>query len=346
MHGAAPRLARRLRAAGAPPDVVLATDMLDLATFLGLTRSWLGDRPVALYMHENQLTYPEPRPQPGWDASRRARAERRDDHYAFVNLCSGLAADLVLWNSAHNRDAFLDALPGFLGRFPDEREPGLAEALRARSEVLPLGLDLAALDAARPAGPRESGPPRILWSHRWEQDKDPARFLAALERLEARGAAFELVLLGASTSRRPGAFEAACERFGPRLRHAGFAESRDAYAAWLWRSDIVVSTARHEFFGAAVAEAIHAGCRAVLPRRLAYPELFPPSTPGVGYYDDDAGLDAALDAALAEAAAGEPPPAAARQAVAAYDWSRMAPRYDARLAALAAVGVGSATLQP
>ena len=34
-----------------------------------------------------------------------------------------------------------------------------------------------------------------------------------------------------------------------------------------------VSTARHEFYGLAVREAIAAGCHPLLPRRVVYPEL-------------------------------------------------------------------------
>ena len=36
-----------------------------------------------------------------------------------------------------------------------------------------------------------------------------------------------------------------------------------------------MSTARHDFFGVAISEAIASGARPVLPKRLAYPELVP-----------------------------------------------------------------------
>src|SRR6476619_5954197 len=64
MRGAAVSLARRLREhARAQParfDLIIATDMLDLAAFLGLTSNLTAGVPRALYFHENQLTYPLP----------------------------------------------------------------------------------------------------------------------------------------------------------------------------------------------------------------------------------------------------------------------------------------------
>ena len=48
---------------------------------------------------------------------------------------------------------------------------------------------------------------------------------------------------------------------------------RDRYLDYLHRADIVVSCARHDFFGLGVAEAMAAGCIPVLPNALAYPEL-------------------------------------------------------------------------
>jgi hypothetical protein len=160
MHGGAVTLARRFRQVAPLPDLILASDMLDLATWLALTRESSAGLPVALYMHENQLTYP---PAPG---------RRLDLHYAYVNYTSMLCAHRVLFNSQYHLDAWFDALPGLLRAFPDHRELSTVAALRGRSQVLPLGLDLAGLGGAPGEAARE-GPALIFWNHRWEHDKDP-----------------------------------------------------------------------------------------------------------------------------------------------------------------------------
>ena len=58
MHGGAITLAKKFLAKGYSPDLIIASDMLDLTTFLALTRTVTAQIPVVLYMHENQLTYP------------------------------------------------------------------------------------------------------------------------------------------------------------------------------------------------------------------------------------------------------------------------------------------------
>jgi glycosyltransferase involved in cell wall biosynthesis len=346
MHGGALTLSRLLRERGTPaPDVLLASDMLDVAAFVSLARSSLAGTAIGLYFHENQLAYPTPRAEPEWDASRRRRAARRDEHYPFINLTSALCADRVFWNSAHNRDSFLEALPAFLGRFPDFREPGAAAAVAQRSEVLPLGLELRALRPAAQA--RLPGPPRIVWNHRWEHDKDPETFFEVVGVLAEEGLAFELIVLGERFVREPPVFARAKKALGARIRHWGFVDSRADYAAWLQQGDIVVSTARHEFFGAAMCEAVACGCLPLAPRRLSYPEVFARSMHEQVLYDDEQDLARRLrllldDPATVEPIETHPLKAALAAAVARYDWSNMAPRYDAALTSLARRADGGA----
>lgn len=326
MHGAAVTLARAV-ADGPRPDVVLASDMLDLAAFAGLARRPLSGVPLVAYFHESQLTYPPAEAAAAWSASRRRRTERRDEHYPFVNATTALAADRVVWNSAFHRDAFLGALPAFLRRFPDERLEGVDDAVRARSAVVPVGIDIAALRAERPVA-RRPGPPRILWNHRWEHDKGPDTFAVALAALAATGAAFEVVVLGESFVGMPPALARLREELGDRVARFGFAADRREYARWLWDADVCVSAARHEFFGVAVCEAVACGCRPLLPRRLAYPEIFPPDAFPDAFYEHDGDLARRLAEVVAAVAAGTSPDPALAARVDALAWPDVAPLLD------------------
>ncbi len=270
MHGAAVTLAPALRAALAgeePPDLLLATDMLDVTTLLALTRDVARAVPVALYFHENQLTYPPP---PG---------SKRDLHYGWINYASSLASQRVFFNSRYHLEAWYDELPRLLKHFPDYTNLETIALLRERSEVLHPGIHLARLDEEAnypglPARGTPGEPPLILWNHRWEYDKNPQQFFALLDQLAGQGVPFRLAIAGESFRNQPEEFLAARERFGAQIVHFGYATA-EQYRALLQRSDIVVSTAIHEFFGIAVIEAIHAGCCPLLPHRLSYPELTP-----------------------------------------------------------------------
>ena len=320
MQGGAATLAEVFRDAGVSPDVILATDMLNLPAFLGLTRDRLAGVPVALYCHENQLTYPMP---PG---------EKRDLTYAMINWLSMLAADRVLFNSAYQRDDWFEALPRLLKHFPDYTHLHRIPGVEAKAMVLPVGCDLRRLDARR-GGARGSGPPLILWNQRWEYDKDPETFFRALYALVEDGVDFRVALAGSNVRQMPDEFEAARERLGPRVVHYGRAGA-EAYARLLWQADVVASTALHEFFGVAVVEAIYCGCVPVLPRRLAYPEVIPERYHDHCLYDDFEGLLARLRWALADPAAARRAVADLPAAMARFDWSTLAPRYDEVLEAL------------
>jgi glycosyltransferase involved in cell wall biosynthesis len=296
---------RALAAGGAKWDVVLASTFVDLPAFLGLARDAVGPARTAVYFHENQLAYPN-RYERDWDFQ-----------YPLVNVRSALAADVCVFNSAYNRDSFLDEIPRFLGRFPDHRPAEVAPRIRARSLVLPPPFDPAPFEAA----PLVRGSvPRVVWPHRWDHDKDPEAFFDAVETLAAEGVAFEVAVAGQAHDDVRDAFETRARGLGDRLVALGGLESREAYAALLRSSDVAVSTAVHEFFGLAMAEASYAGCLPLVPDRLAYPEVYPDAF----RYASSGELVARLRALLAS---DRTRPGAAREVGERYTFERLMPAY-------------------
>jgi glycosyltransferase involved in cell wall biosynthesis len=343
MQGGAIELARQAEArlaSGERPDVLLATSMVNLPAFLALLRKQraLHAAPVVLYMHENQLTYPPP---PG---------SKRDLTYSMIQHLSMLAADQICFNSAYHLASWYRELPRLLKHFPDYIHLESLGATRARARVLPVGCNLHRLDAYRSTAvasePGRTGAvPLILWNQRWEYDKDPATMLQALYALADEGLAFRVALAGENFRVLPAEFAQAQARLGARLIHYGYAADAASYARLLWSSDIVLSTALHEFFGVSVVEALYCGCWPILPRRLSYPELIPPALHAGCLYDDFGGLLDRLRTAVLQYCAATPGPAAQtaatsqgllREAAARFDWRVQAPRYDALLAGVAA----------
>ena len=289
MHGGAVTMARKagtLFEGDERPDVIFATDMVNLPAFLALTRDRFGDVPVVLYLHENQLTYPLPEGRP------------RDHTYAYINYLSALAADRLVFNSRFHYEEFMEALPALLRLFPDYTHLHTVQKIRAKSSVLHLGMDLRGHDqyasaySAHPWGPGMP-PPIVLWNQRWEHDKNPAGFFRLMNRLDDAGLPFRLILAGERFNEQPDEFDRAFERYASRILHYGYAEDFAEYSKLLHRSDLVVSTAKHEFFGISIMEAIYCGCHPLLPNRLSYPELVPESLhrpllhAPVLYEDDD-----------------------------------------------------------
>jgi glycosyltransferase involved in cell wall biosynthesis len=308
MQGGAVTLARQFMESGLAPDLIVASDMLDLTTFLALTRPRTAHTPAAVYFHENQLTYP-PGPR-----------IKHDLKLGFINYASALAADAVFFNSDFHRGAFLEELPRLLKHYPDYNELETVEIIGAKSSVLLVGVDLSGLDAfaPKPDAPR----PCIVWAHRWEYDKNPEAFFRALDKLTAEGADFDVIVAGEAFGKPQELFEVARQRLGARALHFGYAPDRATYARLLWRATHAVSTAFQDFFGISMVEAIHCGCLPIMPRRLNYPALVPPEHHGVCLYDEGE-LAAALRRTLAMSA-----PPALREHVARFDWQALAPVYD------------------
>lgn len=251
-----------------PADLILATDMLDLPAFLGLSRPKSRMLPTALYFHENQITYP-------WSPTDEDPKRARDHHYGLLNVKSALAADRIFFNSHFHRRSFLEAWPGFLRKFPDFRYPDGLSQLADKSEVLPLGLDLNALEEVGLVAPLRKRGPLLLWNHRWEYDKGPEAFFRLCYRLKEAGLVFHLAVLGRSYGRIPPVFSEARDKLQGEILFMGWAENRNTYHYWLQQADILPVTSRQDFFGASVVEAIYANTYPLLPDRLAYPEHIP-----------------------------------------------------------------------
>ena len=266
MRGAAAWLADRHAAELARPhDVLLASSFVDLPDLIALAPS-IARVPKVVYFHENQWAYP----------SDSGRDDGRDHHFGFTQLWSAAAADAVWFNSRWNRDSFLEGSRTALRSMPDRRPSAWIERIAARSRIVPvpLELDSGAIAPDPPPGPHRAVGPRIVWNHRWEHDKAPEVLFDVCERLARRDVPFRLVVLGQRHRRWPAVFDDAPARLGSRLEHLGPVDDRAGYLGWLGRAQIALSTARHEFFGIAMLEAVHAGARPLVPDGLAYPEHF------------------------------------------------------------------------
>ncbi len=215
MHGGAVALAKQFNELKYTPDLILATSMLDLTTFLALTREKSNGIPVAMYFHENQLTYP-------WSPQDRDVKNKRDNHYAFINYVSALAADQIFFNSEYHRESFLGALPAFLNQLPDRKGKESIERIKAKSKVLLLGMDLIKFDEFRNSENEKKSLPVILWNHRWEYDKRPKAFFRQLFLLKEQGIDFRLVVLGERNDVSPPIFDEAKEKLSKEILHWGY----------------------------------------------------------------------------------------------------------------------------
>jgi glycosyltransferase involved in cell wall biosynthesis len=268
-----------LEASGKTFDAVVVTDMLNVAELKGLLRASslaAAELPVMMYFHENQFAYPS-RLEAG------SKEQTRDEHFAFTNFVSALAADQIWFNSQFNADSMFACLDQQCKRWPDFAPQSAVDSLRDRVIVEHPGIENSAIVKSSAVFEKvvqrrhdlaSAGLPiHIVWAARWEHDKNPAGLLTALRLLANQGIKFQISVLGEQFRRTPHAFSAIKSEFESSVVRWGYAETREDYWAALGAGDVFVSTAKHEFFGLAAAEAIAVGLRPVLPNRLAYPEL-------------------------------------------------------------------------
>lgn len=276
MRLAAFELLEEARHAGAlekPVDVIILTSLMSAADLRAILPQHLRNTPMVLYMHENQAAYPEGHTSP--------LSAERDLQFALTNLTSVLAADLVIWNSAWNRDSFFDGIEQALRFGPDVKAPDdLRSRIEAKSMVIWPPVEPPPEWLMNPRERSSDGAIRIVWPHRWEHDKGPDELLE-IAREHTEPLNLRWTILGQKYRQTPEAMKAFEREFRGRIDHIGYEQDRERYWQHLARCDWVLSTAQHEFFGIAVVEAMLARCLPWLPERLSYPELLPACARGL-----------------------------------------------------------------
>ena len=256
-------------------DAIFCTGLLDVAQLRSLLPSGLRGISITMYMHENQLVYPI-----GPEVS--DRDAERDGHLAATNISSLLAADQVIFNSSFNMTSCLDEMPGFLGRsrtrYPvDEWRCRIQEA----STVCWPPVEPIPKAVLRKTENHDYRDEHLVgWPHRFEHDKGPDELLDIINRRSGSDP-LRFSLFGQRYGRVPEALVELRSRHGSRIVCDQWFDDRERYLLELARCGWVLSTARHEFFGIAVVEALLCGCLPWLPDRLSYPELLPEEAKGL-----------------------------------------------------------------
>ncbi len=283
MRLAAPYFAEQLNTldTGKQYDCILCSSFVDVAAFRSLVGERFQQVPLYTYFHENQFAYPV------------QKEDERDFHFGLTNLTTILASDKVAFNTRYNQDTLIEGARKLLRICPDMKLGNLISQIQDKAVIINPGIDFNDFPEPDICKQDKNNPPVIVWNHRWEHDKDPEYFFEILYELDRNKIDFRLIVLGQSFQRQPAVFAEAREKLAHKILHFGYVESREEYIRLLCKANIVVSTARHEFYGISVIEAVRAGCIPVLPNRLSYPELFPAE-----YLYDNGELQAKLESLL------------------------------------------------
>ena len=288
-------------------DAVICTSMMSISELKNHCTV-----PIFLYMHESQLSYPLP------------KSSKVDHHGIHIDFNNCLAADWLVFNSQTHMNAFISHINKYFARVPEYTPQWIHNIITKKAQVLHPGCQLKNNEVF-PANER----PIIIWNHRWEFDKNPEEFFAALREIDRKGYAFDLVLLGECGQDVPKPFIKAQQLWGQRILHYGFLPSKNDYIQWLQRADLIISTAIQENFGISVVEAMYYHCFPLLPHRLSYPEVLPSEYHKDCLYVDFSDLVAKIENFLQQKYPTKNIVKNISQNMSQYSWTKAVAKYDA-----------------
>lgn len=156
-----------------------------------------------------------------------------------------LCADIVLFNSWFNRNSFLENIKKVIKLLPDCRPHNLRERIEMKSQVLYFPVSFPKNITVQ----KSSTILHIVWPHRWEFDKGPEDFFETILKLKKDNHKFRLSVLGETFNIVPEIFDSIKKDLSNEIVHYGFLKSKEEFFKVLSMSHVVVSTAKHEFFG-------------------------------------------------------------------------------------------------
>lgn len=312
MQGSAYIFSERIKALDFKPEIVLVSDMCDLALLRSLLVNHLSSAVFIYYMHENQLSYP---------LSSKDQEKHFDLSYGYLNYKSCLSADRILFNSHYHQDQFYTACEHLLNKMPDYKHRNSLKNLINKSDVRYIGLDSKLI---LEASNESKIPNSILWNHRWDEDKKPEYFKYILDKLQDNNLDFNLILTKQS-SNTSSIYKQILTEYASSIKHAGHMGGYQDYLKLLGCAEILFVSPGHDFFGISVLEAVGAGVTPLLPKSKVYEEHWPSIEFPELYYNDEEDLIAKLSSLLAHSYETDPRLA---ERVRKYDWEKLIETYD------------------
>ena len=244
-------------------DLIIATSMVDLAGLKGLVPS-LAATPSLVYFHENQFEYPE------------SGHEQGSVEPQMMSIFTTLAASNIVFNSEFNKTTFLAGVKRLFKKLPDHKPKNINQLLFDKASVLPV--PLSSIDKYESSLIRNISSDTdklvVVWNHRWEFDKGPERLYDTIKQTVARSNNVVFHIAGQQFRHSPDVFNKIKQDFGQYIGEFGFIDDKQHYRDILLASDVVLSTALHDFQGLSVLEGVQSNCTPLLPNALVYPEYF------------------------------------------------------------------------